>query len=319
MSGYDIAIIIAFIVMIVLIIEKCYNKYNNEKNNKTNLYESYNNDKTNNETNFYELNDNNNYDDLFKKLSKNNKHEPLVNPYFLENQFHDDYRDILNTFNILDPIKKQTFNQAELPLINTEIPNNKETIQLVKNFIKTVNKVNKTEVKNELGMTNWNDNMPADPAFESGWDKHMKKLGLPPSLYNAPASKANIKLIKIDHSEKFETEYEINYITYIIVQKLNTDVQMVIRVSYIIDKSDINLDREFFDKSKSDHKTQIKLETISVIGFMTNHNFGSSEQVKREKYYDFGKITDGRMFSQKDIITMLNKKRRENTQGYYNL
>ena len=47
-----------------------------------------------------------------------------------------------------------------------------------------------------------------DQQMETGWEKHMQSLGLPKSLYPDPAKKSKVKLEKIDHVEKYETEDE---------------------------------------------------------------------------------------------------------------
>ena len=41
---------------------------------------------------------------------------------------------------------------------------------------------------------------------QDGWSRQQKELGLPDALWGGPATKAKIKLIKIDAVEKFATE-----------------------------------------------------------------------------------------------------------------
>ena len=148
--------------------------------------------------------------------------------------------------------------------------------------------------------------------IESGWDKQQKALGLPTSIYNEPAKKAPIKLIRIDHAEKYETEKEIRYSLFLIIQKLNVQDQLVIKVNFVVDKNDINIDRDFFANKKNEYSTTIGIEEISIIGFLTKNNFG--ERTDRDNFYNFEAITDGKMFSQEQIINELNKKKAEYAQ-----
>jgi hypothetical protein len=242
-------------------------------------------------------------DKILRSRTKN-----IINPYFLEVQFHQDYRDTSNAFTLLSPDQRQIFNKSDMPIVNVDKPSSSEIKHLITKFIKEVNKTIKNHVSNEITLTSWQDNTP-EKKYKSGWDKQQEELGLPGSIYLDPAEKAPVKLIKVDHSEKYETEEEIKYVIFLIIQKKNVKDQMVLRVSFVIEKKDINLDREFFAKSKNTYETSVKIEEIFTLGFMTNHSFG--EKTSRDKFYDFDGVSDGRMFSQKDIIKMLNKKRRD--------
>lgn len=240
------------------------------------------------------------------------KRKPKVNKFFQEVQFHQDYRDTMNAFNLLTD-QKPFFNIADLPVTNLEKPSNSEINNLISKFIREVNKIVKNHVSDELGATSWTDNMP-QKKYKSGWDKQQEELGLPGSIYNEPAPKSSIRLIKLDHAEKYETDAEVKYVVFLIIQKRNTEDQMLVRVSFVVDKQDLNLDREFFDKNKNSYETSVSIEEISIIGFMITHGFG--EQGSKEKFYDFEGISDGRMFSQKEIIRQLNKKRRAYQKEY---
>ena len=235
------------------------------------------------------------------------KNKPKVNSYFSEMQFNSDYRDTMNAFELLIPNQRQIFNKGDLPITNVEQPSKTEIKDLITGFIKEVNKTIKNHVGNEISLNGWNSNLP-EKKFESGWDKQQKSLGLPPSIYTDPAPKSAIKLIKLDHAEKFETDDEIKFVVILIIQKKNVKDQMVCRVSFIVSKTDWNLDREFFDKKKNTYDTVVKLENAEIIGYMTNNDFGKKSS--QEKFYNFDGISDGRMFSQKDITKELNKKKR---------
>ena len=244
-------------------------------------------------------------DDYVDKMYKAEKKEKqYINPYFMENQFHQDYTDTNNAFLGLIPNQRQLFNRSDLPLIKTSTPNNKEVYPLLKTFIRSVNKsVDKNNDNN-----NWKNNS-VEKQYKDGFEEHQMKLGLPPSIYNKPLQKEHVKLLKLDHAEKFETEDEIRYVLFIIIQKPSAKDQMLVKVSFYIDKQDTNLDRDFFDSGKNDSVNYVKIEEIFIVGFLTAHSFGK-HSVKTD-YYNFNGISNGRMFSEKEIVKELNKKRKQ--------
>jgi hypothetical protein len=259
------------------------------------------------------------------------KNKEVINPHFLEMQYHQDYRDTMNAFNLIVPNQRQIFNRGDLPILTMEKPTNTEIKTLVTSFIKEVNKTLKYSVGDSYGLTNWDDNLP-EKKYKSGWDKQQEALGLPCSVYTDPAPKAPIKLIKMDHAEKYETEDELKYLIFMIIQKKNVDDQLVVKVSFVVDKRDWNLDREFFNKKKNTYETSVKIEDVAIVGFTTKNKFGKVSS--REDFYNFkqsansndldiatntimyGNSADdnickyGKMYSQKNIIKELNKKKR---------
>ena len=234
-----------------------------------------------------------------------------VNPYLTEVQFHNDYRDTMNAFQILIPKQQQLFNRADMPIIKTSSPSNSEIRPLVKNFIREVNKILDDKVCDGYKVRNWKDNY-GERDYEDGWAKQQRKLGLPGSIYTNPAKKEHIRLVNVDHAEKYETEDELRYVLFMNVQKVNVVDQMVLRVSFQIDKQDYDINKNFFNnKKKKSCETVVKIEEIFVMGYLTKESIGSKSI--KAKYYNFDGIsnTDGKMFTDKEIIQQLNKKRRE--------
>jgi hypothetical protein len=240
--------------------------------------------------------------------SKNKGSNIKVNPHYVEAMWHTDYRDVQNSFELITPNKKQLFNLCALPVDQvSEVPIT-DTRYLVTKFIKEVNKTVKNKVSDTLSANTWIDNMPQE-RVKSGWDKQQEALGLPTSIYNEPAKKAPIKLVKIDHAEKYETEKEIRYSLFLIIQKTNAKDQLVVKINFVVDKTDANLDRDFFSTTKNSFKTTVLIEEISIIGYLTLNDFG--ERTPKDDFYQFDAITDGKMFSQEQIIKELNKKKSE--------
>lgn len=258
-------------------------------------------------------------DDCIERMIK--KKESLqVNPYFQEIQFHQDYRDTMNAFNLICN-QKRVFNKQDLPIVKVSHPPECEIEKIVKRFIKELNKTVKNNVYEVAGqkLTGWDDNMPVTTVRkDTSWEKYQKELGLPISIYPEPAEKASVKLIKIDNIEKTETVSDARYAVHLIIQKKNVSDQMIVKVNFVINKCDTNLDREFFEEGKNDYNTSVVIEEISVVGYMIIQGFGRVK-TSRETLYEFkgmndgsdDRFTDGRLISDEDIIKQLNEKRLE--------
>jgi hypothetical protein len=294
------------IITIIILIYKYYNSYYLQKDeNKEDFavdFEGAFGSKKEIKENVYDTSMK--YIDLILKSKK----KQVTNPYVIDSHFHNDYRDTLNAFQMLVPNQRQLFNRGDLPIINVSTPSNSEIKPLLKNFIKEANKVLDNNVADELHVRDWKNNY-GEKEHDRGWDKQQEKLGLPGSIYTDPAKKAHIKLVKVNHSERRETEDEIQYIIFAVVQKVNVKDQMVVKVSFHIDKQDHNIERDFFAKGKNSYETLVKIEEVFVDGFLTKTSFGKHSI--KAKYYDYGGITDGRMFSQEDIMREINKKRKQ--------
>jgi hypothetical protein len=247
------------------------------------------------------------YIDKLQKLGK-----VKLQPYFLEMQFHNDYQDTIHAFNNIVPSQHVMFNKGDLPVTTVRAKQN-EVDDLITSFINEVNgniSMQQQELGNDISATGWNVNKGDDNKIKSGWDKQQEALGLPTSIYDKAAERSPIKLLKVDHLEKYETDDEIQHIAYLIVKKQNVPDQMVIRVSFIIEQTDINADREFFDRKKNFYETQVKIEEIFIIGFLTKKDYGGKS--KRQDFYNFDGIGENNEFmDERKIMVELNKKRKE--------
>ena len=241
------------------------------------------------------------------KILTSNQTLPTVNPYFVEMQFNNDYRDTLNAFNTIVPCQKQLFNRADVP-VKTSVPPLLEVKNLIVSFIDEINATAENEPKTLNALTGWFNDMP-EKKEETGWDKSQKELGLPSSIYADPAKYAPVNLIKIDHLEKSETENETKYVIYLIIQKTNVKDQMVVRVSFVIDREDLNLEREFFDSENNNYETTVKIEEIFIVGFMTQHSSGSKSSL--QNFYNFEGMNENGFINDEIIMKELNKKRRQ--------
>jgi len=302
-------------IIIILII--CFIAYKLLNINSPTSFENFNYDNSS-------LDDNTYLDVLFEKTAKdeekiksgkvnlNSIDDPVVKPYFSEVQFHNDYRDVITAFNNIAPSQKQWFNRSDYP-VETTTPQVKEVKYLIKSFIKELNKNVKYEVlENENVNAGWDDTMP-EKSVKSGWDKQMEQLGLPCNVYNKPAGKSKVKLLKIDQMEKYQTSDQTRYIVYLILQKMNVDDQMVLRVSFVLNNQDVNNERDFFKRKNIEGKkykpstADVIIEEIFVVGFMSDFGFGVKSP--RKDFYKFDSIeNENEMMNQYDIIRELKNK-----------
>ena len=228
-----------------------------------------------------------------------------IHPYFIDMRVHNDYRDTITAFNDIAPDQRPIFNRSVLPVKQIDV--DPQTVKpLVKAFIKRVNesvKYNVTETINK--QSGWDELAEERKSEQTGWDKQMSELGIPETLYNSPAKRAKIKLIKIDTVEKFVTEDQINFIVHMICQKKNTEDQMIVKISYIMDNVNTNADRTFNNKNV-DPEYNVRIEEIYIIGFLTNYQYGDTSD--RKDYYQFTNIEKDDMIDQELLLKTLKDK-----------
>lgn len=222
-----------------------------------------------------------------------------INLYFNEVQFHTNYRDVNDAFNNIAPAQRVIFNLEYSPVDMQVVPAT-EVKSLVDSFIKQLNNSIKNDVyENTNQNSGWDETMP-NPTVKSGWDKHMESLGLHPNLYGESAKKSQVKLVAVDRVEKSVTANQTKYSCFMYIQKKGVVEQMVVRVSFVMDNSDINIDRDGFVLSltKKINPTNVVIEEIFVLGFMTELMTPNQQTKSVDNFYNF----DGLNKNQTDII-----------------
>lgn len=241
-----------------------------------------------------------------------------INPNFINNQFHNDYRDIITAINNIIPDKKQLFNLANRPLNKYSEPEVDEVRHMVRDFITVLNDNLKIQVPNHRNPNSGWDEAIVDPHTESGWDKVQKSLGLPTSLYEKPAPKSPVKLISIKYVQKYETDDEIKYSVDIILQKLNVDDQMIIKADFVQDKRPLNDENNFFKSSMIPMK--LAIENIFITGYLSKDGNDAIQEFDGDdvKWYDYNKLEHNNLVDPKYIQRVLMEKykhRNEEMQG----
>ena len=235
-----------------------------------------------------------------------NKSNKSINNYYSNMQFHTDYRDTLAAFNDIAPSQKPVFNEGNYAELHTRPKtNNREIRDMITNFIQVLNKDIKTNVSAYLTANSGWDEPLAQKQPESGWDKFRKALELPSSLFSDPASKSPVKLIQIDQVDKYKTDFEIKYVINIIIQKLNVEDQMIVKISFVRDLRDKKIPYNMI------------IEEIFIVGFLTNEqqNMETDDNnlagPNRKAFYDFKGLETSNMtdiIDNKTIVKELNKK-----------
>ena len=218
-------------------------------------------------------------------------------PYFNQIKFNQEYRDVLTSINDLVPADKQIFNVANIPLLRYSEPAPSEAMEMTLDFIDTLNVISKNNTqeynkKNGLGLLSnasanngfinygWGDKF-VEKTVESGWEKTQKSLGLPPSLYVKPAPYSPVSLVAIKKVQKYETDDEIKFVIYMVLQKEGVVDQILLKVSLVINKRIIRDMDKFLDVKvnyqnnddytfKPDFNVEVVVENVDVQGFFTN-------------------------------------------------
>ena len=252
------------------------------------------------------LNQSYNEDKIIKTKKKVNENTNEVKPYFIDKQFHEDYRDTITAFDHLLEYDKPKFNKACLPVTYTVV-NKSEIKGLLKSFLKMLNNEITNNVQNYVTVENGFQNSMPDPTVKSGWERQLENLGLPGDLFKTKL-KSKIKIIKVDKVEKVESDSQVKYTVFMIIQKLNVSDQMVVKISFVLDRVDLNADRDFF-KNDSTIDLNVNLDGVFVIGYMSNFSFGVNNNINdRTDFYTFEKTEETDILDQKQIFKQLKKK-----------
>lgn len=241
------------------------------------------------------------------KLKPNKKTYFNINNFeFIDTQFHNDYRDTINAFNDLAPSQKQIFNlnNDSVKFSNPSYDNIKIK-ELINDFIKELN--NKIIQTNDYSNPNsgW-DNLSPQKPIKTGWDTAMESLNLPNNLYNEPAGKDFVKLINVDHIEKYSTNNgnEDKIVCYLFIKKENTKDILSIKVSFVINNT------IYENYSYGNNNNYIVIEEIFIIGILTplkSNTLGRYTDSK-DKFYHFSNLDVNNITSDDEIIKQLNEK-----------
>ena len=320
MNIIDIILLILVLYLVFMLIKKImFTTIEQKKENYVPIREKRHKSNINNiNTNTNIINDviNWDYDDI--DSVKSNVIKNTVNPFVLDVQFHNDYRDTITAFNNIVPDKIQLFNLANIPLHYSNPPKT-EVKQLVKQFIDNVNNNIQDQVATARNYnTGWDEAIP-DPNIKSGWTKSQEALGIQSELYHSPAAKNFVKLIDITNIEKYETEDEIKYSISMVLQKINVDDQIAVKVSLIQDKRPMMDENNFYKNTYIEMK--IVIEDIYITGFLSKHgtNMENIDDNEKEKFYLFDKFEKNDVTDPKYIIKTLEEKYKQRNKEMNNM
>ncbi len=243
----------------------------------------------------------------------------VINTQLLEMQFNNDYRDIITSFNDFLPEQRQIFNIHNVPtkMINATP---EEVAGIVNDFIRNLNDNTKNNVSETIGVNSgWDELQSKEKENATGWKKYMTNLGLPSSLYGEPASKAPVKLLRIDSVEKNVSENETQLICSLIIQKMGVSDQMLVKVTFVYQNSDVNEDRDFF-KANNSGPSDVIIEDIFVVGYLVKDDTRvSNKDYTRDNFYDFDELGKNDIMDQgalmKELIGKF-KQRGEDMQNF---
>lgn len=239
--------------------------------------------------------------DIEKQINK-----PNINRVFLDTQFHNDYRDVFTAIGNMVPSHKQLFNISNQP-VKYEEPPEQEAYELVRDFILDLNE-NVLNTPNFLNANSGWDEPLQQELPDSGWEKQRKHLGLSPSLYKKPAERAPLKLIDIQRVQRYDTESEARIVVHMILQKETSKDQIVLTVSFMIDKNNLH-DENNFGKNKYKSEVNVFIEEIFVEGFLSNEgeDMRVLKELTKSKEADFIGLEGNQITPNEVVIDELNK------------
>lgn len=237
-----------------------------------------------------------------------------LNPNFLYIQFHSDYRDVITALHNIVPDRRQRFNLANIPLEYSE-PQVSEVKNLISDFLGVLNENLKNQVPDQRNAHSGWDEAITDPTVEeTGWEKVQKSLGLATSLYEKPAKRAPVKLIKIQYVQKYETDDEVKYSIDLVIQKVNVEDQMVIKTSFVQDKRPLHNENNFFVTKRVEMK--VIIEDIFVTGYLSKD--GNDARLiydgEDHKFYDYNQLEYNNMTDPKYVQKILMEKYKKRTE-----
>lgn len=218
-----------------------------------------------------------------------------IEPNFIEAMFHQDYMDVITSFNNISPNQRQIFNVNNIPCQVTQDTDISEVGSIVGQFIETLNHdIAKNAPLFHTPSSGWDEMMP-EHSVESGWDKVQKQLGLPSSLYNRPKLNTHVKLVQFSNITKYETEGEIKYKCKIVMVKRNVQDKLVIQAEFVLPKGLVN------------NASNIIIETIHVLGYLTEQGLGTDRLNTDDMYY-FDSLERNNMVTGKTVAREMMKK-----------
>lgn len=223
----------------------------------------------------------------------------ILNPNFIEAQFHQDYMDVITSFNNIAPNQRQIFNINNVPCKVTKNADKNIVGEIVRNFINELNAdISKNVPLVHTANSGWDELLP-EHCGESGWEKQMKSLGLPTSLYNKPKLRTHVKLANFSNITKYETENEVKYTCCVTIAKKHVNDDLVIKISFVLPKNGTT--------KNNDNGYAVILEEIFVLGFSTRQGLGT-DRSPLDDYYYFDSLEKNNMLSGKQISRELMNK-----------
>lgn len=175
------------------------------------------------------------------------------NEKFVDAQYHQDYQDIINTFGLIVPTKRQIFNVGNRPLKYSE-PQPVEANKIVLSFLQKLNEVVCNNIK-----------MPDKP--ENSWVNYQKALGLPVLHDKENVNYKKLFLVGITKVRKYAIDDEVKYSVEFAIQKEGVKDQLLLKVDFIQDmKEFVNEDNLFREKLPG----HVRIEQIFTLGVLSD-------------------------------------------------
>ena len=239
------------------------------------------------------------------KISCTSSPTKHINPIFLNQQYHNEYRDVLTSFDSIASSAK--FNSANLPQKYSE-PKQRSVSHLINFFLTQLNTSIQEGENSRTSETKWGDATP-DPNVISGWEKVRMSLGLSPSLYKPPTPKRIVRVVSVDKIQRYEIDGEAETTIHLLLQKDFVSDQLLIKVSFI-EKSNFSCDEDFFIKKSTRFNKKIYINGIFIVGVLSLYGQNDKQQAELldDSMYNFDNLNEDQITDQRAVMKELEKK-----------
>ena len=253
-----------------------------------------------------------------------------VNKYFIDNQFNNDYRDVMTAIVELCPNQKKLFNLQELPVRTTIYTTDPplEAYKLVVQFILQLNAIIKKLPETTEIINNYNNYLPltsqdANYVKNRGINQFYNEIGVDFNLYSNVPMNAPVELIDIVDIQKEYTVTETKYIISFVIKKILKSVpdQMKLTVHFIMRNSpEITESMREQNVQSTTFSRAVAVEYIFTDGYFTDnfdapfekygrdHTKVSSPYTDDGNFLNFQELGKNNLMSDHEILTEFNKK-----------
>lgn len=223
-----------------------------------------------------------------KKLTTNKQNYVLLNKHFVDNKFHEHYRDVLT---VINDIPKNKLLSSCTYIIYRNIYDN--AVDICKDFVVMLNNRIMRLPQNRNKNSGWDDFLQ-EQTVKSGWDKYTEKLGIINSMYKHPAKNNKIYFVDVYEQQTYKSLNDVKYDITFAVRKKNVIDQLLIN---------INVTKPKYINNKT--TKELIINDVSIHGYLTSNDIIVNDM--NDKHYDYKDTIKNNITNDYEIINYMEK------------